>query len=86
MVQFKGDVLHFMKGARKRRPTNHPVVLDFPRVHAPAEEIDVRCDQVPAAAAEVIQAGTNVHIAGANDQAQGLTAAVLAASRSANSY
>ena len=63
---------------QKRRPTNHPVVLDLPP-DAPAVESDARWHQDPAAAAELIQAGTNVHIAGAKDQAQGLTAAELAA-------
>ena len=65
----RGDDLRFMKAPRKRRPPNQPVVLDVPHDDEPAEEIHVPCHPVPAAAGEVMQASTDVRIAGAKDQA-----------------
>ena len=73
----KGDDLRYIKAPKIRKPTNEPVVMDLTQDGEPAEETHVPHHAVPAAAAEVMQAGTDVRVAGAQDQAQELTAADL---------
>ena len=73
----KGDDLRFMKAPKIRKPTNEPVVMNLAQDDAPAGETHVTPHAVPAAAAEVMQAGRDVRIAGTQDQAHGLTAGDL---------